>query len=64
MQTRHHILTLCSVLYSLDWTPCYIRELVGYLVDNPKAFVFRFQYTHLQEGDHWGWGVAFQKVEQ
>jgi hypothetical protein len=51
MQTRHHILTQCGVLDSLNHTPHYVRELIGYLVDNPKAFAFGFQYTHPWEGD-------------
>jgi hypothetical protein len=51
MQTWHHILTQCGVLDSLNRTPRYVRELIGYLVDNPKAFAFGFQYTHPREGD-------------
>jgi hypothetical protein len=51
MQTRHHIFTQCGVLETQDWDPRFILELVSFLVDNPIAFVFGFQYAPPQEGD-------------
>ncbi|TEB20246.1 hypothetical protein FA13DRAFT_1801164 [Coprinellus micaceus] len=47
----HHIFTQCGVLESLNRTPCYVREAIGYLVDNLNAKAFGFQYTHPWEGD-------------
>ena len=51
MQTQHHILIQCGVLDNLDRTPHFLHEFIGFLVDNPKAFAFGFQYTHPREGD-------------
>ena len=51
MQTRHHIFTQCGVLETQDRDPRFIRELVGFLVDNPIAFAFGFQYAPPREGD-------------
>jgi hypothetical protein len=51
MQTRHHIFTQCGVLDTQDRDPRFILELVGFLVDNPIAFAFGFQYAPPREGD-------------
>ena len=51
MQTWHHILIQCGVLYNLDQTPRFLHEFVGFLMDNPKAFALGFQYAHPREGD-------------
>ena len=50
MQTQHHIFTQCSVLDTQDSDPRFIMELVGFLIDNPKAFSFRFQYAPWGDG--------------
>jgi hypothetical protein len=45
MQSRHHIFTQCGVLETRDRDPWYIRELVGFLDENPKAFSFGFMFN-------------------
>ena len=45
-QTRRHIFTHCGVLETLDRIPRFLREFVGFLMENPPAFSFGFQYRH------------------
>ena len=50
VQTRHHIFTQCGVLQTYDRDPRFVRELVWFLEDNPKAFAFGFQYAPQGDG--------------
>ena len=50
VQTRHHIFTQCGVLQTYDRDPHYVRELVWFLEDNPKAFAFGFEYAPQGDG--------------